>query len=153
VNQTVNAASTLLDTWTRILSQTEHNQRLILNPGWQGASQDQADHEQEVYARRQAAERRELEEQERRAAAAKRAEDEERRKADAAAPNAKPSQRGRGKPPGRATSTTQSAAPGYVPIGGRGTRGASKSSGAGARRTTSGIGRGAASGRGRGTGT
>jgi hypothetical protein len=61
VNQTVNSASTLLNTWTRILSQTEHNQRLILNHAWQGASQDQADQEQEAYARQQATERRELE--------------------------------------------------------------------------------------------
>jgi len=153
VNQTVNSASILLNTWTRILSQTEHNQRLILNPAWQGASQDHADQEQEVYARQQAAERRELEEQERRAAAAKRAEDEERRKAEAATRTSNPSQRGKGRPPGRATNTTQATTPGYVPMGGQGTKGGSRGSSTGARRTTSGIGRGIGSGRGRGAGS
>lgn len=40
VSGTVRSASTLLDTWTRILAQTEHNQRLLLHPAWTGASQD-----------------------------------------------------------------------------------------------------------------
>ncbi|KAI7241985.1 hypothetical protein KC330_g358 [Hortaea werneckii] len=47
VQRTVENASTLLATWTRILSQTEHNQRLILNPQWQGATQDVEDIESE----------------------------------------------------------------------------------------------------------
>ncbi|KAH7021037.1 DASH complex subunit Duo1-domain-containing protein [Microdochium trichocladiopsis] len=43
VSKTVDTASALLNTWTRILSQTEHNQRLILNPTWKGASADVAE--------------------------------------------------------------------------------------------------------------
>ena len=62
VSATVSNASNLLTTWTRILSQTEYNQRLILNPQWQGASQDVADGENEVLLRRQEKERREPEE-------------------------------------------------------------------------------------------
>jgi len=78
VSRTVTSASTLLNTWTNILSQTEHNQRLILNPNWQGASQDVADMENEVELKAQAAERRALEEERRREAAKRRAEEEER---------------------------------------------------------------------------
>lgn len=75
------SASTLLNTWTRILSQTEHNQRLILNPDWQGATQDVADIENEAIQRQQAAERREQALQQQREAAARKAEEEERRRA------------------------------------------------------------------------
>ncbi|KAI9789219.1 MAG: hypothetical protein M1833_002447 [Piccolia ochrophora] len=85
VSRTVNSASTLLNTWIRILSQTEHNQRLILNPSWEGASQDLADVENESILQQQAAERRELEEQQRREAAARRAAEEERRRTEPAA--------------------------------------------------------------------
>ncbi|KAI1938157.1 hypothetical protein LOZ66_003748 [Ophidiomyces ophidiicola] len=81
VSRTVSSASTLLDTWTRILSQTEHNQRLILNPSWQGATQDMADIENEALLKQQAAERRELEEQQRREALAQKAAEEERKRA------------------------------------------------------------------------
>ncbi|OJJ00389.1 hypothetical protein ASPVEDRAFT_39849 [Aspergillus versicolor CBS 583.65] len=81
VSRTVNSASTLLNTWTRILSQTEHNQRLILNPNWQGATQDAADIENEEYLRQQAAERRERELQQQREAAARKAEEDERKRA------------------------------------------------------------------------
>ena len=84
MSRTVDSASTLLNTWTRILSQTEHNQRLILNPKWQGATQDITDTENEAIQKQQAAERRELEMQQRREAAAKKAE-EEKKKAEAAA--------------------------------------------------------------------
>ncbi|PLN79873.1 hypothetical protein BDW42DRAFT_186461 [Aspergillus taichungensis] len=81
VSRTVDSASTLLNTWTRILSQTEHNQRLILNPNWQGAVQDAADMESEELVRQQAAERRERELQQQREAVARRAQEEERRRA------------------------------------------------------------------------
>lgn len=81
VSRTVDSASTLLNTWTRILSQTEHNQRLILNPNWQGAVQDAADMESEELLRQQAAERRERELQQQREAVARRAQEEERRRA------------------------------------------------------------------------
>ncbi|TVY73532.1 DASH complex subunit duo1, partial [Lachnellula suecica] len=80
VSRTVTSASTLLNTWTRILSQTEHNQRLILNPNWQGASQDISDMENEVVLKAQAAERRAAEEERRREEAKRRAEDEERQR-------------------------------------------------------------------------
>ncbi|KAJ5132762.1 hypothetical protein N7448_006920 [Penicillium atrosanguineum] len=81
VSNTVTSASTLLNTWTRILSQTEHNQRLILNPNWQGATQDVADNENEAIQRQQAAERREQALQQQREAAARKAEEDERRRA------------------------------------------------------------------------
>ncbi|KAJ5239778.1 Tic20-like protein [Penicillium chermesinum] len=80
VSNTVTSASTLLNTWTKILSQTEHNQRLILNPKWQGATQDVADMEQEAIQKQQAAERRELALQQQREAAARKAEEDERRR-------------------------------------------------------------------------
>ena len=81
VSRTITSASTLLNTWTRILSQTEHNQRLILNPNWHGATQDGADMENEEIQRRQAAERREQALQQQREAAARKTEEEERRRA------------------------------------------------------------------------
>ncbi|KAL4873427.1 DASH complex subunit Duo1-domain-containing protein [Aspergillus spectabilis] len=81
VSRTVNSASTLLNTWTRILSQTEHNQRVILNPNWQGASQDVADMENEELLKQQAAERRERELEQRREAAVRKAEEDERKRA------------------------------------------------------------------------
>ena len=62
VSATVNNASTLLATWTRILSQTEHNQRLILDPEWQGASQDVMNAEHDEDMRRQEKREREVEE-------------------------------------------------------------------------------------------
>ncbi|ORY14834.1 DASH complex subunit Duo1-domain-containing protein [Clohesyomyces aquaticus] len=150
VSRTVHNASTLLHTWTRILSQTEHNQRLILNPQWQGASQDLVDSQNEELYRQQAAERREAEEQARREAAARRAE-EERRRAEAAA-KAGPRGRGRGgaRPRG-ATSSGYGATPSsYVGVGGQGGRGLNRSNSTGGRGSTS-TGRGSR-GRGRGLG-
>lgn len=85
VSRTVTNASSLLNTWTRILSQTEHNQRLILNPSWQGANTDIAEAENEMIARQQAAERLEMEEQNRREAEAARKAEEEERRLEAAA--------------------------------------------------------------------
>lgn len=144
VNNTVGAASTLLNTWTRILSQTEHNQRLILDPSWRGASQDIADIEEEALEKQRAAERREAEEQERKQAAAKRAAEEEKRKADLAAKQARPTS-GRGSRIGVGGRVPSASSTSYVQMGGSSSgvkRGASSS-----RRTTSGIGRGT-SGRG-----
>ncbi|ROT34856.1 hypothetical protein SODALDRAFT_381833 [Sodiomyces alkalinus F11] len=77
VSGTVNHASTLLNTWTRILSQTEHNQRLILDPTWRGATQDVLDIEAEALRRQQAAERRAAEEERKREAARRKREEEE----------------------------------------------------------------------------
>ncbi|KAI9051170.1 hypothetical protein LZ554_005272 [Drepanopeziza brunnea f. sp. 'monogermtubi'] len=97
VSRTVTSASTLLNTWTRILSQTEHNQRLILNPSWQGASQDLADMENDLVLKAQAAERRAAEEERRREEARRRADDEERqRQAGTAVRGARGRGRGRG---------------------------------------------------------
>ncbi|KFY91646.1 hypothetical protein V500_04551 [Pseudogymnoascus sp. VKM F-4518 (FW-2643)] len=78
VSTTVTSASTLLNTWTRMLGQTEHNQRLLLDPNWKGASQDLVDAENEVVMRAQAAERRAAEEARRREEARAKAEEEER---------------------------------------------------------------------------
>ncbi|KAL9598375.1 MAG: hypothetical protein Q9219_004537 [cf. Caloplaca sp. 3 TL-2023] len=80
VSRTVTDASALLHTWTRILSQTEHNQRLILDPSWRGATQDITEIENEVILRRQEKARQELEESHKRDARARKAEEEEERK-------------------------------------------------------------------------
>ncbi|RDW88904.1 hypothetical protein BP6252_00936 [Coleophoma cylindrospora] len=97
VSRTVTSASTLLNTWTRILSQTEHNQRLILNTNWQGASQDVIDMENETVLKAQAAERRAAEEERRREEAKRKAEDEERqRQAGTAVRGTRGRGRGRG---------------------------------------------------------
>ncbi|XMA10030.1 hypothetical protein WAI453_002821 [Rhynchosporium graminicola] len=112
VSRTVTSASTLLNTWVRILSQTEHNQRLILNPNWQGASQDVTDMENETVLRAQAAERRAAEEERRREEARRRAEDEERqRQAGTVARGT----RGRGR--GRGTGRGSVSGTGYVASG------------------------------------
>ncbi|EFQ33539.1 DASH complex subunit Duo1 [Colletotrichum graminicola] len=128
VGSTVSNASTLLNTWTRILSQTEHNQRLILNPNWRGASNDLVEIEAEAVQKQQLAERRAAEEERRREAARrKREEEEEERQRQVAVGNAP---RGRGVSRGRARGSTST------------TRGHGYSS------STSRIGRGAASTRG-----
>ena len=62
VQQTVSNASRLLDTYTRILAQAEHNQRLLLHPEWKGASDDLAHFDDEVRQRDLERERREREE-------------------------------------------------------------------------------------------
>ncbi|KAG7286616.1 hypothetical protein NEMBOFW57_008927 [Staphylotrichum longicolle] len=100
VAKTVDNASTLLNTWTRILSQTEHNQRLILNPEWKGSTQDVIEMENEALQKQQEAERRAAEAERRREEARRKAEDEERRRA---AGTASSSSRGigRGVPRGR----------------------------------------------------
>ncbi|KAI9675812.1 MAG: hypothetical protein M1829_003237 [Trizodia sp. TS-e1964] len=145
MTRAVVSSLTLLNTWTRILAQTEHNQRLILNPSWQGASQDIADIENESVLKQQAAERRELEAQQRRTAAAKKAEDDERRRNEISL-NRGRSVRGRGSGRSRGIpppSVYASAGSQYRGAGGG--RG-----GLLPRRGTSGIGRGESSGRGRG---
>ncbi|OAL49723.1 hypothetical protein IQ07DRAFT_568903 [Pyrenochaeta sp. DS3sAY3a] len=147
VSKTVQNASTLLQTWTRILSQTEHNQRLILNPQWQGASQDLVDIEEEESHRQQAVQRRAAEEQARREAAARKIED-DRRKAEAAS---RPGSRGRGRGTRpRGTSTPASTTGSHVGVGGQGGRGLNRSDSTRGR-AGSGIGRGLR-GRGRGLG-
>ena len=148
VQSTVNSASTLLATWTRILSQTEHNQRLILNPQWQGATQDLEDTENDELRRQQDAERRAMEEQRRREDAERRREEEERKRA---AGEAKTAGRGLGRTRStrgggytadgrRVGGTTTPTSRGRGTMGTRGTRG------------TAGIGRGTSATRGRGRG-
>lgn len=149
VSATVSNASTLLTTWTRILSQTEHNQRLLLNPHWQGASQDVADGENEALLRRQEKERREAEEARREEVRAREKEEEERRKMTEG-PTAK-GPRGRGRGVGRGVG--RAGGNGYVGVGGQGgVRGTARAGGTAPGRAGSGIGRGIGSGRGRARG-
>ena len=152
INSTVAQSSTLLNTWTRILSQTEHNQRLILNPGWQGASTDAAEIAADE-ARREAERQRRKEADERRKADRERKLEEERLKREAASTGAG-SARG-----GVRSRVSTTAGRGGV-TGVRGTRGgvrggSATASGRGVQRSTSvgARGRGTAStraGRGRG---
>ncbi|KAI9704479.1 MAG: hypothetical protein M1820_005553 [Bogoriella megaspora] len=148
VSRTVTNATTLLSTWTRILSQTEHNQRLILNPNWHGSTQDLADIESENLQRQQMAERAAVEEQARREAAQRRAEEEARRREiEAARPGR--GTRGRGRATGSSSSMGRAAATGsragYTGVGGQSGRGG-RGGGSTAGRGGSGIGRGAAAG-------
>lgn len=145
----VSSALSLLSIWTKILSQTEHNQRLILNRDWQGASQDLMAAEQETLLKQQAAERRQNEEEERRAAAARKAEEDECRRAEAATRVPKGTSRGRGRGFGRAGGTNALSSTSYVGVGGQGGRRGVGRGSSTARRTTSGIGRGTASVRGK----
>ncbi|KAJ0424121.1 DASH complex subunit Duo1-domain-containing protein [Aspergillus carlsbadensis] len=150
VSRTVNSASTLLNTWTRILSQTEHNQRVILNPNWKGASQDAADLENEEYLRQQAAERRERELQQQTEAAARKAKEDERRAQSAGARGTRGLTKGRTRAGlGRAPSVS------YARTSASGARTTStvtgsKSSTTTTRRPVSGIARGPGVTRGRG---
>ena len=145
----MNSASTLLNTWIRILSQTEHNQRLILNPNWHGASQDALDIENESVLRQQAIERREYEEQQRKEAAARKLQEEDQRRADGVTGKGARG-RGRGRASTRGSSlsssgygstTTQSrgasrggSTPGIASSGlGRGVSGSTRSRGRGLR--------------------
>ncbi len=148
VSRTVTSASTLLDTWIRILSQTEHNQRLILNPSWHGVSQDAADIESESILQQQAAERRQAEEARRREAAARKAEDEERRQTMGGATRTVRGSRGTGRGYGRGTGIPP---PQYKGISGQGgLRGTGRGDDTVLGRAASGIGRGVSSRRARG---
>ena len=150
VSATVSNASTLLTTWTRILSQTEHNQRLILNPRWQGASQDIADEENEVLLKRQEKERREAEEARREEVRAREKDEEERRRMTEGPTTKGP--RGRGRGVGRGVG--KAGANGYVGVGGQGgVRGTARAGGTAPGRVGSGIGRGIGIGRGRARGS
>ena len=137
VDQTVKATSTLLNTWTRILSQTEHNQRLILDPTWQGASQDIADIEAEGVAKQQAASRREIEEQERKATATRRVEEDERRRLTEPSKQQKTTMKVRGR-----VSSRGAASSGYVGTTDPANTSTIARGSSNTRRTTSGIGRG-----------
>lgn len=89
-------ASTLLNTWTRILSQTEHNQRLILNPNWHGTNQDMFNIENENISKQQEKDRRELEEAQRREARQRKTEEEEQSRRDKPSGRNNQGVRGRG---------------------------------------------------------
>jgi len=144
VQRTVENASTLLATWTRILSQTEHNQRLILNPNWHGTTQDLEDDENEGLRRQQEAERRVLEDQRRREETQRRAEEEERKRAMATTSTSRGSSKTRGT---RGTSSSSRGYGGYGNVSGQAGRGRGTPSVRG-----SGIGRGSSVARGRGRG-
>lgn len=142
VSATVSNASTLLTTWGRILSQTEHNQRLILNPRWQGASRDIADGENEILLRQQEKERREADEAKREEARVREEEEEERRRLSEGPPTKGLRARGRGI--GRGVG--RAGANGYVGVGGQGgVRGTGRVGGITPGRAGSGIGRGVGS--------
>ena len=145
VSATVNNASTLLTTWTRILSQTEHNQRLILNPNWHGATQDIADGENEEVIRRQEKERREADEERRARQREAEREEEERRRTIESSKGSK----GRG---GRGVGRGSTRAGGYVGVGGQGGVKGTARGGTTYGRTGSGIGRGLGGSRSRGRG-
>ncbi|PGH23347.1 hypothetical protein AJ80_02600 [Polytolypa hystricis UAMH7299] len=108
VSRTVQSADTLLNTWTRILAQTEQNQRLILNPSWQGATQDMADIETEAIQKQQEAERREQELQQRREALARKAEEDQRKRETAATRGTRGTTRTRSRVLGRTPSISTS---------------------------------------------
>lgn len=110
----MNDASTLLNTWTRILSQTEHNQRLILSRNWHGASQDISNMENESKLRQQEMERREIEEANRREANLKKAEEEARSIRDTASGRGSRGTRGKGNSMVRGGNST------YTGVGGQG---------------------------------
>ncbi|TKA80466.1 hypothetical protein B0A49_00850 [Cryomyces minteri] len=137
VHTTLQSATTLLETWTRVLSQTEHNQRLLLNPSWHGASQDLEDAETEALQRQQLAERREAEERVRREVAQRKAEEDEERRRTAGSTPASSRGRGRGRG-GRPASASAGSGTAYVGVGGQ--RGVGR--GAVPGRAGSGIGRG-----------
>jgi hypothetical protein len=146
VSRTVTSASTLLNTWIRILSQTEHNQRLLLSTNWHGASQDLADIENEAILRLQAAERKAAEEERRKEEARRQAEDDERQRQAGITRGARGT-RGRGRGAPRAGNVSSS---GYGASGSgnlSGNRGTSQATAG-----RSGIGRGTGSVRGRGRG-
>ncbi|KAI4106376.1 MAG: hypothetical protein LQ339_003113 [Xanthoria mediterranea] len=143
VSRTVNDASTLLNTWTRILSQTEHNQRLILDPSWHGATQDMADMENESLLKQQEKERREIEEAQRREARARKAEEDDRKRLENTGPKSSRGARGRGRGSSRGGIPGQSTSQ-------RGSMTPARSSGSRVARAGSGIGRGPR-GRSRGT--
>ncbi|KAI5360687.1 Putative DASH complex subunit Duo1 protein [Septoria linicola] len=144
VHRTVNNASTLLATWTRILSQTEHNQRVILNPNFQGASQDLEDIENDEVRRQQDFERRAFEQQRRQEEAQRKAEEEERKKAASEATRTRA-----GLNRTRSTRGTTTSSRGYTGVGGQAGRGRGLTANS---RGTSSYGRVASTTRGRGRG-
>lgn len=125
VNASVGQSSALLDTWTRILAATEHNQRLILDSRWHGAGEDAAviaaeeeRREEERRLRREADERRKAE-RERKAE-----EDRIRREAGASGINPASATSARGQPGYRGrTGSTNAPPPRGTVTGVRGTRG------------------------------
>ncbi|KAI4257419.1 MAG: hypothetical protein LQ352_001655 [Teloschistes flavicans] len=146
VSHTVHDASTLLQTWTRILSQTEHNQRLILDPSWRGASQDLANIENESLLKQQEKQRRELEEAQRREARGRRAEEDERSKAENAGTKTTRAGRNRGRGTSRGAAASQSTGQSYSDSNARDTKSR-------VARAGNAIGRGLGSHRGRSRGT
>lgn len=136
VSQTVNSVSVLLDTWVKILSQTEHNQRLILNTNWKGASTDIENMENESLLKAQAEEKRIANEERRKEELRKKEEDDERQRQAGTAPRAsRSSSRVRGARRGNSNVS------GHVTGGSNNTQGSGRGSMIG--RARSSIGRGA----------
>ncbi|KAL8724535.1 MAG: hypothetical protein Q9166_007896 [cf. Caloplaca sp. 2 TL-2023] len=90
---------------------TEHNQCLILNPSWHGATQDMADIENESLLKHQEKERRELEDLQRREAHARKAEEDERKKSENVGVKSSRGAIGSGRGTSRKGSSTQMAPP------------------------------------------
>ncbi|KAH6617959.1 DASH complex subunit Duo1-domain-containing protein [Chaetomium sp. MPI-SDFR-AT-0129] len=141
VSQTVTGASTLLNTWTRILSQTEHNQRLLLNRDWKGSTQDVADMENEALQKQQEAERHAAEAERRREEARRRAEDDERKRSAGTSSRTGTAGRGSGITRGRTTTRGVGGSRGAA-RGGASSAADTTTSSTGGSRNTSGIGRG-----------
>lgn len=147
VQTNMTSAKMLLATWSRVLSQTEHNQRLILDPNWTGATRDMADLENEETRRREEVERRVQEVETRREEAQRKREDESTRRED--------EERRRHRGLGRSRSTRgtgtgmSGTGRGYGSVGSQAGRGRGTT---GNRAGGSGIGRGITTGRGRGRG-
>ncbi|KAL1408439.1 hypothetical protein Q8F55_005251 [Vanrija albida] len=107
----VNETRTLLDTYVRLVGQTHHTQRLLLNPKWTGAAGDAAALAAAEAARIAAAEEAARVAEEERAAAQRRAEEEEEaaRRAEAAKAASRGAPRGRGIARGRGVARGASA--------------------------------------------
>ncbi|KAK3492900.1 DASH complex subunit Duo1-domain-containing protein [Neurospora hispaniola] len=130
VTRTIHSASHLLTTWTRILSQTEHNQRLLLNPSWKGATADLVEIEAEALERQREAERKAAEAERKREEARRKAEEEaERRRLAAASSGLRPT---RGRPRSRSVGVASSRyGIGVTRSSATGTRGGRSGSGVG----------------------
>lgn len=124
----------------RILSQTEHNQRLVLNPSWRGATQDLSDMENERLQRRQEKERKLVEEVQKREVTMRKAAEAEKRRDEIAT-----GRNSRG-------STSKGRGIGHAATGGQSVRGIRRGGSTLSGRASSGIGRGF-SGRSRGAST
>lgn len=129
-----------------MLSQTEHNQRLILHPSWKGATEDMAEQEAEALRKQQAEIRKAAEEEERKQELRRRREEEEEKRRLGTATSTRAS-RGIAGSRGSVRGRTRASSIGRGASSSSTTAGASSSS-----RGTSNIGRGFGTNRGRSRG-